>query len=545
MCKVIKMVQIIVENTTSKIVGANSVTKANIENKLSIQTPGCWFNPAYKNGYWDGLTKFYDKKNNSFPTGLLNQVIDIVSDGYEEDEYEIVDNRTGMEFLLDEDKRVEIVLENSGKSLRDYQVDSFNKLAINKLNGMNWQRGVLNLATNAGKTVIAEAIIQETYPKLLEKYKPTDDSKPIMPVFIFVTHSKEIAYQAKASFEKDLGIEVGLIGDGKWNVKSVTVGIVSTMYSRYKNQKPEFIELSNRVVAFVGDEVHHSTSTSYYEVLASFKHAALRVGLTGTVEKDAVKRTRLFAITGKVVAKVTNDFLIKNEYSAKPDCFMVPIDYPDVDKIRLYGRDDDYGKLDYNETYTKGIVSNMWRNFVIAKICEYEVHENHGQVLVLVDRLEHGQCIQDCFQYLNSDVRQQFLFGELDSETRQSGLKMLVNKEVDVLIATTILDEGVDVPNINAMIYARGGKSIRKLLQGIGRGLRKKEDGSHLRIYDFIDDTAYVLVRQSQQRLETMMGEKFNVKKFTTDKLGLTEADFQKIMKELDTTYDDKYQNIG
>ena len=539
------MLKIILENTNSKILGADKVTRANIDNALSFVTPGCWFNPAYKNGYWDGMTRFFNKKNNSFPTGLLGKVLEVIEDGYSKDEFELVDNRTGKEFLLSEEKTDEIILSNGDKSLRDYQVDSVNNLRKSKLNGLDWQRGVLNLATNAGKTVIAEAIIQETYPKLLEKYQPYENSEKVMPVFMFVTHSKEIAYQAKRSFERDLGIEVGFIGDGKWDVKSVTVGIVSTMYSRFKNNKSEFIDLTKRVVAFVGDEVHHSTSTSYFDVLASFNNSALRIGLTGTVEKDVVKRNRLFAITGDIVSKVTNNYLIKNGYSAKPDCFMIPIDYPNVDNIRIYGRDEEGCKLNYNETYTKGIVSNMWRNYIIAKLCEYEVNVNKGQVLILVDRLEHGKCIEECFEYLNTSVRYKFLFGELDSEVRQAGLDMLVNKEVDVLIATTILDEGVDVPNINAMIYARGGKSIRKLLQGIGRGLRKKADGSHLRIYDFIDNTAYVLIRQSQQRLEIMKGEKFNVKKFTVDKLGISEREFQMVMKELDTTYDDKYQNIG
>ena len=115
----------------------------------------------------------------------------------------------------------------------------------------------------------------------------------------------------------------------------------------------------------------------------------------------------------------------------------------------------------------------------------------------------------------------------------------------DVLIATTILDEGVDVPNINAMIYARGGKSIRKLLQGVGRGLRKKADGSNLRIYDFIDNTAYVLIKQSQQRLEILQKEKFVTKKFVPEtQLGITEKEFQQVMKDLDTTYDEKYVNV-
>ena len=539
------MLKLIIENSYTKVEGAQGAMLANIENSMAVMTPGAWYSPAYKNGYWDGKTRFFDKKNSCFPTGLLPQVLEIVSDGYNDDEFEVIDNRKGTEFMLDEDKLQSIILENSGKELRDYQVQSVNDVRFSELRGMQWQRGVLNLATNAGKTTIAEAIIQLTYSKLQEKWRPDKGEKAVNPVFMFVTHSKEIAYQAKKSIETDLGITCGLIGDGKWKVESVTIGIVSTLYSRYKNEKPEFIDLSKRVVAFVGDEIHHSTATSYFEILAAFNNASMRIGLTGTVEKDAVKKTRLYAITGEIITKISNNYLIKNNYSAKPECYMVPIDYPDVDKIRLYGRKDEFGELNYNDQYTKGIVSNMWRNYVIAKICEKEVFENNGQVLVLVDRLEHGECLEECFDYLDSDVRRMFLYGDLTTEVRQDGLNKLVNKEIDVLIATTILDEGVDVPNINAMIYARGGKSIRKLLQGVGRGLRKKADGSNLRIYDFIDDTAYVLIKQSQQRLEILQKEKFVTKKFVPEnQLGITEKEFQQVMKDLDTTYDEKYVNV-
>lgn len=540
------MLKIIVENVNTRLENASKVMLANVDKRLSILTPNCWFSPAYKNGWWDGYTRFFDKKNNSFPTGLLSSVLEIVESCYEPDEYRIIDQRTGSEFLLDGENLQSVVLEHSKKELRDYQVQSVNDLMNTEIFGMKFQRGILNLATNAGKTVIAEAVIQQIYPKLLEKWKPTKSSDAVKPVFLFVTHSKEIAYQAKKSFESDLGIPVGLIGDGKWKVESVTIGIIPTMYSRFKNKKPEFVELTKRVVAFVADECHHSSSNSWVEVLSDFNNANLRIGLTGTVdEKDQVKKTRLLAVTGEIITKVSNKFLIENNYSAKPECYMIPIDYPNCDKIKLYGRDDEYGELDYGDIYQKGIVGNMWRNYVIAKICEMEVKENQGQVLVLVDRLEHGQCIQECFDFLDSDIRCIFLHGELDTATRQQGLERLVHKQVDVIIATTILDEGVDVPNINAMIYARGGKSIRKLLQGIGRGLRKKADGSNLRMYDFIDDTAYVLIKQSQQRLETLKKEKFKVKKLCTDTgLNISEAEFQNVMKELDTTYDDKYVNV-
>lgn len=540
------MLKIVINNAVTKIENAENSLISNIVTKLSFVTPNCWFTPAYKNGHWDGYTRFFDKKSSSFPTGLLKIVLEIIEDGYEDDEYEIIDNRTGSEFLLDEQQYDSLVLNGaSQKELRDYQVSSIQDVSNSMLRNLKWQRGILNLATNAGKTTIAEAIIQLTYEKLQEKWRPDKKSEFVNPVFMFVTHSKEIAYQVKNSLEKDLGIQAGFIGDNKWKVNQVTIGIVSTLYSRMKSEKPEFIDLKNRVVAFVADEVHHGTSTSYFDILQSFTHAHMRIGLTGTVEKDVVKRTRLNSITGDILTKISNDYLIKNNYSAKPECYMTMIDYPNVDKIRLYGRTDEHGQLDYNTLYTKGIVSNMWRNYIIAKISEKEVLKNNGQVLILVDRLEHGQCIEECLDYLDSPLRHIFLFGDLDATTRQRGLEMLVQKEVDVLIATTILDEGVDVPNVNALIYARGGKSIRKLLQGVGRGLRKKSDGSNLRIYDFIDDTAYNLVSQSQQRLETLQKEKFKTKKYNIEsELKITDKEFQKVMKELDTTYDEKYVHV-
>jgi superfamily II DNA or RNA helicase len=224
---------------------------------------------------------------------------------------------------------------------------------------------------------------------------------------------------------------------------------------------------------------------------------------------------------------------------------MIPVDYPDVDRIRLYGRTDEYGDLEYNDIYQKGVVSNMWRNYLIAKICEKEVQENQGQVLVLVERIEHGECIQECLDYLGSNLRYLFLNGELDSVTRQQGLLMLKNGELDVVISTAILDEGVDVPNINALVYARGMKSTRKLLQGIGRGLRKKQDGSNLRMYDFIDYTAEILGSQTLQRMEILSKEKFSIKQRTAEEfLGISEAEFQSVISELDTTYDSKYVNV-
>lgn len=543
------MSKITITNTFCQLKNAEPIIISSVAAGLTVKADGYWFNPKYKKGLWDGTVSFFDKRNNTFLTGLLPVVLDIL-DSLDE-EVILSDKRTGLDFLLETEDFVDpVVLQYSGKTLRDYQNDSIKNIINSQLENLPWQRGILNLATNAGKTTVAEAVIQMTYPKLCDKYRirHSDGSlEKIDPVFMFLTHSKEIAYQAKQSFESDLGIPVGIVGDGKWDVQPVTIAMTPTLYARLKGQKPEFFETTKRVVAFVADELHHASSEGYNAVLQNLNNAALRLGLTGTVPdtKNADKLYKVKGVTGDIIKKVSNNYLIKHGYSAKPECYMVPVEYPDVDSIRLYGRQDEYGDLEYGDIYQKGVVSNMWRNYIIAKICEKEVKENQGQVLILVERIEHGECIQECLDYIGCDLRYLFLNGELDSATRQQGLMMLKNGDLDVVISTAILDEGVDVPNINALIYARGMKSTRKLLQGIGRGLRKKQDGSNLRMYDFIDYTAEILGSQSLQRMEILSKEKFSIKQKTPeDFLGISEAEFQSVMSDLDTTYDSKYVNV-
>ena len=142
---------------------------------------------------------------------------------------------------------------------------------------------------------------------------------------------------------------------------------------------------------------------------------------------------------------------------------------------------------------------------------------------------------------MNPDIRHLFLYGELGSEERQTGLQLLKSGDVDVIISTSILDEGVDVPNINSVIYARGGKSTRKLLQGIGRGLRKKEDESALKFYDFMDYTSQYLLAHSLNRYKVLKKENFEIKKLSLeDDLGITESVKQEFIEKYDTAFDEE-----
>ena len=522
-----EQVTIELNNVNSTVINGSGQIYTSLYNKLSCYAPQYWFAKSFREGRWDGKQHFFNQKDKTFPTGLIKIVVETLNEW--EIDVKIVDKRAKM-IKFPSITENEIVLA-SGKTLRDYQASAVKTVVDNIYEGIPFQRGIINIATNGGKTVIAEALIDDLYDKIPEN-----------KCILFVTHSKEIALQAKTSFENDLGIEVGFIGDGKWKCSKVTIALISTLFSRMKKNSKEYQNLVKSTIGFIGDEIHHSSSTSWYDVLGTLENASIRLGLTGTVEnEDEVKRLRLTSVCGDILVKISNDYLIQRGYSAKPECGLFKIDYPDIDNnMRYFGQDGEAGQLSYYDTYQKGIVRNDYRNWIIAKLCEREFLIKH-QVLVLVEHLEHGAAIENFLNIVNPDIRHLFLYGELDSEERQTGLQLLKSGDVDVIISTSILDEGVDVPNINSVIYARGGKSIRKLLQGIGRGLRKKEDGSALKFYDLMDYTSRYLLSHSLSRYKTLKKENFEIKKLSLESdLGITESVKQDFIDKYDTAFDEE-----
>lgn len=565
------MPKIIIDNVYTKLEGFNQETLALIDSELAVPQPGYFFSPSFKNGLWDGKIHFFDKRSQSFPTGLLNKVLAIL----EGTEFELQDNRKPFKIEVpDEIDLFEPEAENGVITLRDYQHEAV-------ANALRLTRGIINVATNGGKTEIASGIIKLLLPKLKEKER-----------ILFVTHSKEIFHQSAKRIEKRLNIKVGKVGDGIWDVKPVTLIMIPTVsryikkpkkkdkniykgnmksvkllvdlldsvikkdeenrkiminalqileeqeerdqkaidiltdilstertdlgcYSAFQKLKIQLKgyeeerlrkategfekvkELLESGVCFIGDEAHHSSSSTWYDTLMMCKNAVYRFGLTGTVDKkDKINLMRLYGCMGEIVTKISNDFLIRKGYSAKPTIFLQTVKKPE-----LFG-------LEFQEAYEKGIVENEYRNKLIAKKVYEKYKENKG-CLIIVNRKKHGEIIEK----LLVDMGVECAFTHGSFENREGVLEDLRTGKLKVLIATSILDEGVDVSGIHCLWLAAGGKSFRQILQRIGRGLRKKEDGSGVEVYDFLDYTNEHLIKHTQERYHYYKAEKFEIKR--------------------------------
>lgn len=481
------MLEILITNDRCKVENIGPYIWKVVTKKLTFKVPGYYFSGAYQSGRWNGTKSFFER--NMFYAGLLPRIIEILQE-YDEP-YTLIDYRKNLLKI----EPIEYNYKVGEKRLRDYQVDAANSIINNKIGTIDFNRGILHMATNSGKTATAEAIMMQ-----ILKVIPKDKK------ILFVVPSKELLFQTKQTLEKDFpNTPIGTIGNGKWELGIITIALIPTLLRNIKKDKfKQFAESINTIII---DEVQHAASSSYQKVLKQLNNTSIRIGLTGTIPKMQIEQQLIFGATGTPTIRISNEFLISQKASARPICYFIEIRDPDLSGI-----------YDFSEEYSNGIIYNSTRNKVIEQIVKNEREKHNSNILILVEYTEHGEIIKRRLSNNGYGIID-FTHGKRTTKDRQTILEDLKKGKINVLIATSVLDEGVDADNINVVIYARGQKSPRKLLQGLGRGLRKKKDGSNLRFYDFLDFTGENLKLHTLERYRVIKEEGFETKKISTKDL--------------------------
>lgn len=226
------------------------------------------------------------------------------------------------------------------------------------------------------------------------------------------------------------------------------------------------------------EEAHEVGGDSYYEVLQHCTSAHYRLALTATpnMRDDEEANMRLTAVSGPVGIRVTEKYLIDLGILAKPYFKFLKIDKPE--KL--------FRTTPWRSAYRLGITDAKPRNNLILK--ETLKMINYGlTTMILVQHKTHGEALNDALR--KAGIRSKFIFGEHGQDERKAALKALQIGKLQVLIGSTILDVGVDVPSVGCIILAGGGKAEVALRQRIGRGMRRKKSGPNVVfIVDFQDE---------------------------------------------------------
>jgi len=352
----------------------------------------------------------------------------------------------------------------NGISLRPYQ-----KRAVQS--ALTKQRGIIHSPTGSGKTVIAAGIISSLQnPKVL-----------------FLVHTKALLNQTKKTFRKLLPeLSIGMIGGGKETIGDITIAMVQTLAKWEKNK---LRQLGKQLKLIIVDEAHHSHADSYRKVLAHLE-VPLRIGLTATPHKLWTKEEYMKAtgILGPIIESISYKELAKYGFVALPQVIIV------------YCKADVSGS--WYTVYRDGIVCNKERNLVIATMARKLAQQ--GTVLIQVAQVEHGEIIK-------SMLSEAYLVTGKTSDELQTKIKeSLQNKEIRIVIATTVWKEGVDVPSLDAVINAAGKKSEISTIQAVGRALRPS--GSTPVVVDFYDYSNNILEDHSDQRLAVYQAFEWPIK---------------------------------
>ena len=405
-----------------------------------------WAN-SYRDQSWDGKIHFFNRHNGVFPTGLLSEVLHIIKKHFEIDHVHIVDERVPP--LSDNP----ICKALANITLRAYQNDAVDRMIDNSI-------CIIKAATNAGKT----AIISE-YLRRLNLFT------------LVIVPSLELLHQTADDLSQALGVPVGKIGDGKYDIQGITVAIPNSIVKYIKKtvggRETKKIVINPKCLALleceaiIYDECDTITDKRHAFLLKQL-NAYFRIALSGTpLLNHKSVNYNLRGIFGDVAFEITNDELIQLGHSAKPTCYIYPI------------QDDYIAELDYRTAYEMGIIGGDERNIAIQELADVCSSHDKG-VLIIVKETTHGHILSTL---ISNAV---FIHGEQTTKQRRAGMDAFINKDIQVLIATTILDRGVNMPNIDVLIHAAGGKTTKRWLQRIGRSLRMG-DSDEVIVIDFID----------------------------------------------------------
>lgn len=438
----------------AKLVDPAKEIKLEVQRLLSYAVAGCEHMGAFKSGSWNGRSSFFEYGPGTFPRGF----VELVRQGLTRQGHKVNVVKKPLPICLGpENPKVD----NFPEDLRyDYQPHVVDKL-------VRHGQIIAQIATGGGKSRIAKLAAARIN-------RPT----------LFLTTRSILMYQMRDSF-LDITKRVGVIGDGEFSpINGINVGMTQTIIARLEDdfRREEMVRILEQFEFVILEEAHEVSGTGFYDIMRCCKNAHYRLSLTATpfMKDDEEANMRLMASSGPIAIRVSEKTLIDRGILARP--------YFKYVAMKLTEKPENlYKSTPWQRAQKVGLTENSIRNKHI--VAESVRAKRFGlSVMVLVQQKAHGALLQTKME--SAGLRVSYIFGEHNQIERRAALLALKEGKIDVLIGSTILDVGVDVPAVGLVILAGGGKAEVALRQRIGRGLREKKNGmpNVCFVLDFADD---------------------------------------------------------
>ncbi len=444
-----------------KVDGLSVETRRKIVNALKYDLPYARHMPAYKLGRWDGTKTFFGIGGTGY-LAHLDVILPIVEDaGYD---IEVEDLRQSSAFKFspisenywaDQGKTWPQGHPQAGQPivLRDYQYEVVNKFLENP-------QSLQEVATGAGKTITTA-----TLSHLCEPYGRT----------MVIVPNKSLVVQTEEDY-KNLGLDVGVyFGDRKELNRTHTICTWQSLNvlekKSYDDDTLSLAEFCEGVVSIIIDEVHQAKADVLMRLATqNFRNCAIRWGLTGTIPREKWEFQSILASIGPVINHVSAYDLQQKDVLAKLDIQILQT--TDVEVFRSY-----------QEEYTWLVTDDRRINWIANKI--QEISET-GNTLVLVNRIDTGNKLTSI---LNDAA---FISGAVKLDDRKEEYDEIKTSDGKIIVATYgVAAVGINIPRIFNLVLLEPGKSFVRVIQSIGRGIRRAEDKDFVQIWDITSTCKY------------------------------------------------------
>lgn len=349
-----------------------------------------------------------------------------------------------------------------------YQQEILDKLEAERtVRGYN--HNLVVAATGTGKTVISAL-----------DYKRFCRQHPGQPCrLLFVAHREEILKQSMYTFRavlKDANFGNLFVGSHKADSIDHLFISIQTFNSQDFTTKTD-ADFYDYIVV---DEFHHAAAPTYQKLLVYYQPQIL-LGLTATPERMDGKNI-LDYFGGRIAAEIRLPEAIDRKLLCPFQYFGVT---DTVDLSSLKWRTGGYDKNELSNLYTfSGLVAERRADLVVNSILKYVTDINEVKGLGFCVSIEHARFMAD---YFNAHgVPSMALTGDSPDEERNAAKQRLVSGEIRFIFVVDIYNEGVDIPEVNTVLFLRPTESLTVFLQQLGRGLRMAENKECLTVLDFI-----------------------------------------------------------
>ena len=443
-------------------------TAKELSEYFTFSVPNYQYTPAYKNKLWDGQIRLYNIHTQKIYTGLLDYVLKFATDR----NYTVKNNYITETLNLPE-KDIQqyisdIIKPMSGGSKIKSHIHQIAAIT----HAINNKRCLLLSPTGSGKSLIIYILIRY-YESIINNNKKILIVVPTTGL-VLQMYNDFLDYSSKNKWDIQEKCHTIFAGQNKQTEKKV---VISTWQSIYKMPEKYFTQFE----AVFGDECHLFKAKSLTNIMSKLKDCPYRIGTTGTLDDSQTHKLVIEGLFGRVFNVTTTKTLMENKLLSKLniECINLQYNVNDIQEVKRVSYQDEI----------KWIIGNKKRNdFIINLCCKIK-----GNTLLLFNYVElHGIPLYESIKNICPDKKVFLIHGGTETEQREKIRHIIDKEENSILVASYgTCSTGINIKNIHNIIFSSPSKSVIRVLQSIGRGLRISDTKESVKLYDISDNLQY------------------------------------------------------